>query len=139
LAKTQPDYRRTGHSVSLLYAHLVFVTKHRRRVLNNAMLTDCESTLREVCNILGAELVECNGEPDHVHLLVQYPPALPISELVHRLKGATARRMRAEYTGRCNRARMHGHFWTPSYFAVSAGSAPLSIIKQYIENQARPL
>lgn len=47
--------------------------------------------------------------------------------------------MRQDYTGRCNRARMHGHFWTPSYFAVSTGGAPLSIIKQYLENQTRPL
>lgn len=115
------------------------MTKYRRRVLNNAMLTDCETTLREVCDMLGAELIEFNGEPDHVHLLVRYPPASPISELVRRSRGATARRMRADYTGRCNRARMHGHFCTPSYFAISAGGAPLSIIKQYIQNQARPL
>ena len=74
-----------------------------------------------------------------MHLLVQYPPSVPLSELVRRLKGASARRMGQDYTGRCIRARMHGHFWTPSYFAVSAGRAPLSNIKQYIENQARPL
>lgn len=135
----QPDYRRTRHSVSLLYAHLVFVTKYRRRVFNDAMLTDCEDTIRQVCGVLGADLVEFNGEADHVHLLVVYPPTLAISTLVRRLKGASARRMRENYTGRCNLARMHGHFWTPSYFAVSAGGAPLSTIKQYIENQARPL
>ncbi len=139
MANTRPDYQRSGHSVSLLYAHRVFVTKYRRRVLNNTMLTDCETTLRDVCTVLGAELVEFNGEPDHVHLLVRYPPALSISDLVHRLKGATVRRMRQDYTGRCNRDRMHGHFWTPSYFAVSAGGAPLSIIKHYIEKQDRPL
>ena len=124
MPKTQPHYRRSGHSLSLLHAHLVFVTKYRRRVFNNAMLDDCQTTLRQVCDVLGAGLVEFNGEPDHVHLLVRYPPARPISELVHRWKGATARRMRADYTGRCNRARMHGHFWTPSYYAVSAGAAP---------------
>jgi putative transposase len=92
-----------------------------------------------VCGDLGATLVEFNGEPDHGHLLVSYPPTLAISTLVRRLKGATALRMRQDHTGRCNRARMHGHFWTPSYFAVSAGGAPLLIIKQCIENQARPL
>ena len=132
------DYRRTGHSVSLLYAHLVFVTKYRRKVFNDAMLIDYETVLRETCTALSADLVEFNGEADHVHLLVSYPPTLAISTLVRRLKGASARRMRQDYTSRCNRARMHGHFWTPSYFAVSAGGAPLSI-KQYIENQARPL
>ena len=84
--------------MSLLYAHLVFATKYRRRVFNNAMLNDCEDTLREVCDVLGAEFVEFNGEPDHVHLLVSYPPMLSISILVRRLKGASARRMRADYT-----------------------------------------
>jgi putative transposase len=134
-----PDHRRTGHRVSPLYAHLVSVTKYPRRVFNDAILTDCDNTLRDVCDTLGAELVEFNGEPDHVHLLVSYPPTAAISDLVRRrLKGAAARHMPAANTGRSNHARTHRHFCTPSYFAVSAGGAPLSIIKQYIENQARP-
>jgi putative transposase len=84
-------------------------------------------------------LVEFNGEADHVHLLLAYPPTLAISVLVQRLKGRTAYAVRREYTGACVRARMRGHLWSPSYFAVSRGGAPLSIIKQYIEGQARPL
>lgn len=117
----------------LLYAHLVFVTKYRRREPGHAMLTNCEAAIRETSDLPGAELTEFNGEADHVHLLVRYRPQVPISELVRRLKGATAQRLRADYTRRCNRARMHGHFWTPSYFAVSTGGAPLSIIKPYME------
>ncbi|WP_176234853.1 IS200/IS605 family transposase [Mycobacterium simiae] len=87
----------------------------------------------------GAELVAFNGEADHVHLLVSHPPTLAISTLVQRLKGRTAYAVRREYTGACVRARMRGHLWSPSYFAVSCGGAPLSIIKQYIDGQARPL
>jgi putative transposase len=79
------------------------------------------------------------GEADHVHLLVHYPPTLAISTLVHRLKGRTAYPVRREFTCACVRARMRGHLWSPSYFAVSCGGAPLSIIKQYIDGQARPL
>ena len=109
----KPDHRSSGHSVSPLYVHLVFVTKYRRRIFTDAMLTHCEDTLRDICTALRAELEEFNGEADHVHLPVQYPPAPAISELVRRLKGPTAPRMRADYTGRCNRARMHGHYWTP--------------------------
>jgi putative transposase len=125
--------------VSLLHAHLVFVTKYRRRVFTDAMLTFTENTVCTVCADLGAELVEFNGEPDHVHLLIAYPPTLAISVLAHRLKGRTAHAVRREYTGVCVRARMRGHLWSPSYFAVSCASAPLSIIKQYIDGQARPL
>ncbi len=85
-----------------------------------------------------ADLVEFNGEADHVHLLVTYPPTLAISALVQRLKGRTAYAVRREFTGRCVRARMRGHLWSPSYFAVSCAGAPLSIIKQYLDGQARP-
>lgn len=67
--------------MSLLHAHLVFVTKYRRRVFTNAMLTFIEHTLRQVCVDLDVELVEFNGEADHVHLLVAYPPTLAISVL----------------------------------------------------------
>jgi putative transposase len=125
--------------VSLLHAHLVFVTKYRRQVFTDAMLTYCESTMRAVCADLDADLVEFNSEADHVHLLVAYPPTLAISVLAQRLKGRAAYEMRREYTGPCVRARMRGHLWSPSYIAVSCGGAPLSIIKQYIDGQARPL
>jgi putative transposase len=124
--------------VSLLHAHLVVVTKYRRRVFTDAMLTFTETTMRSVCVDLNAELVEFNGEADHVHLLVAYPPTLAISFLAQRLKGRTAYAVRREYTGACVHARMRGHLWSPSYFAVSCAGAPLSIIKHHIDGQARP-
>lgn len=79
---TTQTYRHARNSVSLLHAHLVFVTKYRRKVFTDAMLTYCETIMRGVCADLDAELVEFNGEADHVHLLVAYPPALAISTLV---------------------------------------------------------
>jgi putative transposase len=87
---TTQTYRRTGHSVSFLHAHLVFVTKYRRRVFTDAMLTYCENTMRAVGDDLKAELVEFNGEADHVHLLVAYPPSLATTQPFQRLKGRTA-------------------------------------------------
>ena len=124
--------------VSALHVHLVFVTKYRRGVLDAAMLTACEASMRKVCGDFGAELREFNGEDDHVHLLVTYPPKVAVSALVNSLKGVSARRLRSEFTGRVNRAIMHGHVWSPSYFAASCGGAPLSIVRQYIEQQQRP-
>ncbi|WP_255774467.1 IS200/IS605 family transposase [Mycobacteroides abscessus] len=136
---TTTAYRRNRHSVSLLHAHLVFVTKYRRKLFTDAMLMFTEITMRQVCAELDVELVEFNGEADHVHLLVAYPPTLATSVLVQRLKGRTAYAVRREFTGACVHARMRSHLWSPSYFAVSCGGAPLSIIKQYIDGQARPL
>jgi putative transposase len=103
------SYRRARHSVSLLHVHLVFVTKYRRPIFTDPMLSLCEHTMRDGCADLDAELAEFNGEPDHVHLLVHYPPTLAISALVHRLKGRTAYAIRRELTGHCVHARTRGH------------------------------
>ncbi|MBL1100607.1 IS200/IS605 family transposase [Streptomyces coffeae] len=135
----QNDYRRSNHVVSATHVHLVFATKCRQGVFNDEMLARCEEIMRKVCEDFEAELKEFNGERDHVHLLINYPPKVAVSKLVNSLKGVSARRMRQEFTGRINRAIMHGHLWSPSYFSASCGGAPLAIVRQYIEQQKRPL
>ena len=87
---------------------------------------------------MGADLRQFNSEQDHVHLLVRYPPRLPVSTLVNRLNSVSARYLRKEFTGRVSRHLMHGHLRSPPYLAASCGGAPLEIIKQYIEQQKRP-
>lgn len=133
------DYRRGRHVVSAMHVHLVFVMKYRRGVLDDEMLTVCEATMRKVCEDFEAELKEFNGETDHVHLLVNYPPKVAVSALVNSLKGVSARILRRDFTGRVNRAITHGHFWSPSYFAASCGGAPLTVVRQYIEQQRQPV
>ena len=133
------DYRPGRHVFSLLYVHLVFVTKYRRGVLDADMLRSCEDAMRKVCGGFGAELREFNGEDDHIHLLVGYPPKVAVSALVNSLKGVSARHLRSEFTGRVNRYTLHGHFWSPSYLAASCGDASLSIVRQYIEGQRHPV
>ena len=71
---------RTGrHCVFLLHVHLVFVTKYRRGVFTKAILDDLKEIFASVCHDFEAELVEFDGEDDHVHLLVTYPPKIAIS------------------------------------------------------------
>jgi putative transposase len=77
-----------------------------------------------------------NGEKDHVHLLVEYPPKVAISRLVNSLKGVSSRMLKKRF-GPIHPWYKHGGLWSASYFAASCGGAPLSIIKQYIENQQR--
>ena len=131
---TDDDYRRGRHVVSALHVHLVFVTKYRRRVLTGEMIDYLTDVFEKVCDDFSAGLVECNGEDDHVHLLIEYPPKVTVSALVNSLKGVSARRLRQRYQVRTHRE----HLWSPSYFAASCGGAPLSIIRAYVENQRRP-
>ena len=102
-----PNIRRGRSVVFNLHVHLVFVTKYRRDVLNDPILTRCEQIMRDVCAGMGAELREFNGADDHVHLLVHYPPKLAISTLVNSLKGVSAHYLRKEFTGRINRHIIH--------------------------------
>jgi REP-associated tyrosine transposase len=113
---------------------LVFVTKYRRGVLTGDMIDYLAGVFRKVCEDFDAVLAEYNGEDDHVHLLIEYPPKATVSALVNSLKGVSARRLRQQYRVRTHRE----HLWSPSYFAASCGGAPLSIIRQYIEQQRRP-
>ena len=84
----------------------MFVTNYRRGVFDDAMLKRCEEIMREVCAGFETELREFNGEADHVHLLVHYPPKAALSKLTNSLKGVSSRYLRAEYTGHMNKIGM---------------------------------
>jgi putative transposase len=45
-----------------MHVHLVFVTKYRSNVFDDAMLRRCEDIMIEVCDGFGAELREFNGQ-----------------------------------------------------------------------------
>jgi len=130
--------RRGRTCVSLLHVHLVFVTKYRRKVFTKAILREMENIFSNVCEDFGAELVEFNGEFDHVHLLVNYPPKIAISRLVNSLKGVSSRLLRKKKYSSIQKALWGGSLWSPSYFAGSCGGAPLEILTQYIESQQSP-
>lgn len=127
-------YGAGRHCVFGMHVHLVFVTKYRRNVLTGEHHDFLREVFGRVCADFGAALTECNREDDHVHLLVEYPPQVAVSKLVNSLKGVSSRRLRQNYRVRTHR----DHVWSPSYFAASCGGAPLSTIKQYVENQRRP-
>ena len=130
---------RTGrHCVFLLHVHLVFVTKYRRGVFTKAILDDLKEIFASVCHVFEAELVEFDGEDDHVHLLVTYPPKIAISALVNSLKGVSSRLIRKKRYPSIQKKLWGGSLWSPSYFAGSCGGAPISILRQYIEDQRTP-
>ncbi len=128
------DYRTGRHVIYMLHVHLVFVTKYRRDVLSEPAIRDLSRIFAKVCRDFEAELIECDGEDDHVHLLVNYPPKVTLSRLVNSLKGVSSRLLREsrpEITGRYHK----GALWSPSYFAASCGGAPLSVIADYVKSQ----
>ncbi len=131
------DYRTGRHCVFNMHCHLVFVTKYRYGVLQGYMFPTLRSLFEKVCSDFEVELVEFNGESDHVHLLINYPPKVSIAKLVNSLKGVSSRKLKLHHPEVANRY-FKSALWSPSYFAASCGGAPLSIIKQYVEQQQTP-
>jgi putative transposase len=117
---------------------LVFVTKYRRGVIDEAIRVLLVAAAESVCTDFGATLVAADGEDDHLHLLVAYPPQVAVSRLVNSLKGVSARRVRAANPPGLRRKLWGDHFWSPSYFAATTGGASLETVKAYVEQQRAP-
>ena len=79
----------------------------------------------------GGMVIEVETMPDHVHLLVELPPQVAVSDLVKILKGRSSRRLRQEFA---HLARMKC-LWSPSWFVSTVGGAPLEVVRRYVENQ----
>lgn len=134
----ETDIRRGRHCTFLMHVHLVFAAKYRRKIFDQDAIEKLRSYFASVCTDFDVELVEMDGEGDHVHLLVNYPPKLAVSSLVNSLKGVSSRLLRRDRPDIAARYYYKGVLWTPSYFASSCGGAPISIIRQYIEQQQTP-
>jgi putative transposase len=132
------DIRRGRQCVFKMHIHLVFVTKYRRDVFTKAILDDLQKIFTKVCVDFESELIEFDGEDDHVHLLIDYPPKVAISKLVNSLKGVSSLLIRKKNYPSIKQKLWGGALWSPSYFAGSCGGAPIEIIKQYIEQQKTP-
>jgi putative transposase len=107
-------------------------------VFTAAHLDQLEEIMRDVCADFGTELAQFNGEPEHVHLLVNFPPAVAVSRLVNSLKDVSSRRLRQEFPELRQHYWRARRLWSGSYFSGSVGGAPISVLRQYIEQQNPP-
>jgi len=123
------------HCVFNLQYHLVIVTKDRRKCITAPMLARLKELLAATTAKWGGELLECNGEADHVHLLLSLSPTVQLSTFVNNLKTVSSRLIRKEFGGELARWYRKPVFWSRSYCVISCGGAPLSVLRQYIEQQ----
>lgn len=128
-----------GHAAFALQFHLVFVTKYRHPCLTHPMLIRLEAILTKVCKNWRCALLACNGEADHVHLLVSGHPAVNLSRLVGNLKTVSARGLRKEFASALKPYYWRPVLWSASYAAFTVGAADLETVTRYIRNQESPL
>ena len=126
------------HAVYKLNYHLVLVTKYRHQCINKDMLARLREIFEEQCENWSIELLEFNGESDHVHLLLNAHPALDLSKLINSMKTVSSRLIRKEFATHLKKYYWKPVFWTRAYCLLTCGGAPLEIIKQYNEKQDKP-
>jgi putative transposase len=133
--------RKGAHAVFKIQFHIIFVTKYRKSVINQAILTKLQEVFSRVCEKRKCELLEFNGEENHVHLLVDVHPDNNTSQLISSLKSASSRIIRKEFEEYLKQyywKKEDPSFWTDAYCVISAGGAPLEIVKEYIKSQETP-
>lgn len=131
------ELKNNRHAVYNLKYHLVVATKYRKKCINQDILSD----LKEICNRLlenkGCNLIEFNGEADHIHLLVETMPQVQLSLLVNSLKTVTSRLIRKKHSEYLQNFYSKPVFWSKSYCIISTGGASIERIKEYIQAQGK--
>ena len=128
------EYRSNNNVVYSCKYHVVFCPKYRRRVLVDGVDERFREIAQQVADEMRFDIIEMEVMPDHVHMLLEVDPQLGIHKAVKRIKGRTSHDLREEFPWL---KRRMPSLWTNSYFVSTVGGAPLSIVKQYIENQKK--
>lgn len=127
------EFRHKHTSVSLLNYHFVWIVRRRRRVLTGSIKQRLDVLINDACKEIDCEVLCLAIESEHVHLFLNAPPDVAPSDLMHRIKGRTARYLRQEFPELMKLPSM----WTRAYFVSTAGNVSSSTIQKYIEAQGK--
>ena len=127
------DFRFGSHSISNLSLHLVWVTKYRYKVLQGDIKKRCRDLLIQICNAEDIQILKGVVSLDHVHMHIEYPPTISVSEIVRKFKGRTSRKLQQEYS-ELRKKYWGKHFWAIGYGAWSTGNITDKMVKEYLEH-----
>ena len=124
-------YSDTNMVYSCQY-HVIWCTKYRRPVLDETLQKRLHHLICSKQTELDFRVCASEVMPDHVHLILENNPKVPITRIVGLLKGYTSRRLRDEFPQLKSRLPS---LWTRSQFISSVGCVSLKVVKEYIEDQ----
>lgn len=127
------DYRRNSHTVSRMSAHIVWVTKYRYGVLKGDIQQRCRDLIIQICDSENVQILKGVVSKDHVHMHIEYPPSLSMSDLVKKLKGRTSHHLQMEYP-ELKKRYWGQHFWAIGYGVWSTGNITDEMVQEYLEH-----
>ena len=129
------EYKRNQHSVYMLTYHVVFVVKHRRKVISPDIMEFIRKLTDRLMKGYGGSMLELHGEPDHIHILFELPPQAAPSRIICSLKTQISKEVRQRYAESVVPYLWKGKFWSESYFITTTGGADIETLERYIQEQ----
>ena len=131
------SYKAGCHTIFHHRYHIVWVPKYRYKVLEGDIRLRVREITRQICQSMGVEIISGVLSRDHVHMFVEIPPHIAVSEFVRRVKGATSRKIQQEFP--VLRKRYWGRrFWARGYFCTTSGNITNDVIENYLKNHHKP-
>ncbi|PIQ43789.1 MAG: IS200/IS605 family transposase, partial [Gammaproteobacteria bacterium CG12_big_fil_rev_8_21_14_0_65_46_12] len=125
------SYRSGAHTTFHHRYHIVWVTKYRYKVLTPQMRLRIREITRQICEQMGVHILKGVLSADHVHMFVEIPPKVSVSDFMRRVKGCTSRKIQQEFPEL--RKRYWGQrFWARGYFSTTSGNITNETIINYI-------
>ena len=129
-------YRKTSHVTYDCRYHLVWITKYRRKVLdNNKMKQRLEEILRKEARDMYVKIIRIGMEKDHVHMYISIPVSQPIPYVVQQFKGVSSNELRKEFKDYLGKFYWQNVLWAVGYFVATVGEVSHELIQKYVENQ----
>ena len=127
------DINSLSHSKWRCQYHIVFAPKYRRQEVYGKIKADIGNILRLLCDQKGVTIIEAQACPDHIHMLVEIPPKMSVSQFVGYLKGKSSLMI---FDRHANLKYKYGnrHFWCRGYYVDTVGRNKTAIA-EYIKNQ----
>ena len=126
-------YRYAGHTVTLLQVHIVFATKYRYKTLTGDLKLRARYIIRQICDAEDVHIISGNLSTDHIHLFLEYPPRVSVSNLIKKIKGRTSRKLQLEFP-KLKQKYWGRHLWAIGYAAFAVGKIDKDTIENYINN-----
>ncbi|MCX4268201.1 MAG: IS200/IS605 family transposase [Lachnospiraceae bacterium] len=125
-----------GYVYSIQY-HIVWCVKYRYEIISDDIEKRLVEILNKIANDNGFQILECNTEKDHIHLLISCSPQHYIPDIIKALKGVSARLLLKEFGEALRKKLWEGHLWNPSYFVATVSEYTEEQIRNYIQNQKK--
>ncbi|MEL6923915.1 MAG: IS200/IS605 family transposase [Bacteroidota bacterium] len=130
-------YRKGSHTISRLTVHIVWVTKYRYQILKGDIQKRCRDLLIQDCESMEISILKGVVSKDHVHMHIEYPAKLSVSEILKQLKGRSSRLLQKEFP-KLKQRYWGQRFWATGYGAWSTGNITEEMVQEYLEHHRKP-